>query len=434
MWNADTRDRLERLCAEHPIALHWPEYSGSFPENPCVDFGRVLFACPGVVLRPADRQALVACLVTLQQLRIPIKLRALAHSSGGQVLSDGGAVVDLTGMDRILEVGPDSVRVECGTSWLTLARHLHPHSRPAVLTDNWRTTVGGTLAVGGFGDTSHRCGLQIQAVDELVVATVDGGLHRVGPGDPLFDHGLGGRGELGVMVEAVVRTIQRGPSLLARVLTWKSVTDWLADGPVLSERFELVRARLSWSGGGVSAAAGNLVTDASEQGALSDGLRASHSPLEHLDTFAAGSAPPDARWQLACPALEFVLPLPDGLAALAEIRRRICASSLAEFLPRGSSIVRVPAAPELPQAPLPPGPHSLMVALRPEVPQPEARSLLPQLHGIGRVVLESGGRIYPMSIPLPGAAERRVETETWRSLKARYDPHGILNAGGLSLV
>lgn len=86
---------------------------------------------------------------------------------GGQSLFPGGVILDRRGLNQILAVAPDrgEITVEAGALWQDVVDALAPSGqRPLVLTDNLLTTVGGTLAVGGFGDSSYLEGLQIDHV------------------------------------------------------------------------------------------------------------------------------------------------------------------------------------------------------------------------------------------------------------------------------
>src|SRR5262249_19128928 len=143
---------------------------------------------------------------------IPYAVRGAGHSSGGQSLIEGGAVLDTRRLDRIVADDParETITVEGGLWWLALARHLMPQGRrPRSITANLRSTVAGTLAVGGFGDAAHVDGLQISHVDRLTLVTPDGRVHALGPDDELFRLSLAGRGQLGVIADATLQTSRR---------------------------------------------------------------------------------------------------------------------------------------------------------------------------------------------------------------------------------
>src|ERR1044071_2095211 len=189
-------------CAQrHRVELLWPEQftagrgetafmslgeAYDFQPNVCIDYGKFIERVPFFVLRPATFDQLLATVAFLNEASIPYKVRGSAHSAGGQVLFDEGAIIDLTALTRIVDDAPQSeeITVEGGISWLSLAHYLRPQNRrPVALTDNLRTTIGGTLAVGGFGDTTHLYGLQIASVTELTLLTPGAEVRRLRPSD-----------------------------------------------------------------------------------------------------------------------------------------------------------------------------------------------------------------------------------------------------------
>ena len=239
------RDVVLKWARQNQIHLQWPEKFSrksstseaflslaekyDFEKNPCIDYGKFIEAVPQFVLKPATLDQLVACVVFLKHHLIPYKTRGSAHSSGGQVLIEQGAVLDLSGLSQIVQDYPeqDEIWVDGGIWWLDVAEYLHHHRRrPVVLTDNYRTTVAGTLSVGGFGDTTHLYGLQIETVTELTVVMPDGGVICLRPNDDLFQYILAGRGQLGIIGGAKLKTLNRPSMLNARIARWNSIPNY----------------------------------------------------------------------------------------------------------------------------------------------------------------------------------------------------------------
>ncbi|MCE9573764.1 MAG: FAD-binding oxidoreductase [Deltaproteobacteria bacterium] len=410
----------------------WPR--GDFRTDPRIDFGRWLERTPGCVLHPTDVDQLAAVMRELAAQGVPFTTRAAAHSAGGQVLSDGGAVIDLRGLDRIVADDPaaQTITVESGAWWLAVTRHLAPaRRRPPVLTDNLRSSIGGTLAVGGFGDATHRHGLQAQQVRAMTVVTVDGTRHIVRPGDALFDHALCGRGQLAVIADATLTTVRRSAILHGRMLHWRSLAAYI-DGAIRAMdggHYDVFRARMAWQPGlPVSAVAGDLDAPITPLARIRPD---DASPLEQLDLAALAEDDPHARWDFASPALELALPLPDGLATWYRLVERVAEAGLQRFMPRGSSVMVVKSPVGLPLAPVPPGGLALFGALRLELPPAEAPRVVPILRELGRQAMREGARVYLMSIELEadgfleqqfGAALPRL-----RALKDQHDPRRLLN-------
>ncbi len=371
---------------------------GDFRVDPRLDFGRYLRRVPAFVVRPQSIGQLAECMQLLARLSLPYTVRGSGHSAGGQTLSDGGAVVLTSGLDRIVQDDPacETIGVEAGITWLALFEHLRPQGRrPLVLTDNLRTSIGGTLAVGGFGDASHLHGAQAECVSELVLVAPDGAVHQAEAGDRWFDESLYGEGRLGVIARATVKTVRRSSQLSGRMLSWRTVADFVADAIDVASgaRYEYFRARVQWDNT-VTAVAGNL--DGSDPSAPT--RISAHGPLETLDLAAVAAEDPHARWAFYAPNLELVLPLPSGMALWATLRAQLDAWT--PHMPRGASVMVVPTTSRLPLAPLPKeSSHALLIALRLELPTAvAARAAVPWLRRLAQQAIEAGAKIYRASI------------------------------------
>ena len=139
-------------------------------------------------------------------------------SQGGAVPTEGGIVLDLTRLDRIVEIDEESLTVtaEAGVNGLRLERELNerglmlPHYPASVDL----ATVGGYVAARGSGVLSTRYGKIEDLVLSLRVVTPTGELidtvsvprHAVGP--ELTQLFVGSEGTLGVIARA---TLQLAP-------------------------------------------------------------------------------------------------------------------------------------------------------------------------------------------------------------------------------
>jgi FAD/FMN-containing dehydrogenase len=435
---SDPIGELARFAADEGLELREPETTGDFPSDPSIDYGRVVRRVPRAVARPRDQAQLVALVRRLGEGDLPWVVRGAGHSSGGQSLVEGGVVVDLGGLARIVDDDPagETVTCEAGAFWLALVEQLRPQGRrPRALTANLRSSVGGTLAVGGFGDASHLDGLQIDHVRRLVLVTPDGVRRELGPADPLFRYTLAGRGQLGVMTEVTLATVTRPMVLAARQLRWGSLGEYLRDAAVIATYglYDFLRARIALPGGGISAWVGRSQEDLAPEPGLAL-LRPSFvSPQERLDLHELLTRPPTEAWRKACPALEIVLPLPEGVTAWQTLAPLIADAGIPERQPLGHAVMVVRGDRRLPLAPLPGGTSSLMIALRPEMASGEVAAFLPPLEAIGQRAIALGARIYLMSIELGGlATQLGVEHARWRALKAEVDPKGLLAPGLLT--
>src|SRR6185503_19780142 len=70
------------------------------------DFGRMITRLPGVVVRPASTADVAAVIGYARRNSVPVPTRAEAHTKSGQALTDGGILLDVTSLDRILAIDP----------------------------------------------------------------------------------------------------------------------------------------------------------------------------------------------------------------------------------------------------------------------------------------------------------------------------------------
>ncbi len=403
--------------------------------NPSVDFGGLVTRVPAFVLQPRATGELAACVAFLRTLELPWVARGTGHSSGGRVLvPEGGAVIDLRHLARVVADGGATITVEAGTWWLAVLEHLaRDGRRPAVLTDNLRSSVGGTLAAGGVGEASHLEGLQIDAVVGLTVVTPDGAVHRVGPGDELFRYSLAGHGQLGVIAEATLTTRRRPPFLAARTLLYPDLPAYVAAVAEHGHGHAFVRGRILWrpgtAGNPVRAVIGSFSADLADAPPPDLGGAVAASKPKVLDLLERARNP-RTPWPAFAPCAEIALPLPGGLAMWASLDEELRAAGLPSFLERGSSAVVLAPGARLPLAPFPPGAErALLVALRPGLEdEAVARRVAAWLRGFSGRAVAAGARLYLVGEEPadPGWLARNYgdALPAWRALKQRLDPGG----------
>src|SRR4029079_5532548 len=90
--------------------------------------GRMKVKTPWAVLRPHDAHDIVAALDFARRHKIPVSTRAQAHTQTGQALNEGGILLDVNSLDKILEVDRDgkTATVQAGVVWRDpVARTFH---------------------------------------------------------------------------------------------------------------------------------------------------------------------------------------------------------------------------------------------------------------------------------------------------------------------
>jgi D-lactate dehydrogenase (cytochrome) len=177
---------------------------------------------PQLVLRPADAAQVAAVLGAASRLRVPVYARGGGSMyAGGVNPHAGGVVLDLSGLDRILEVAPDRgvVVVEAGVRFTRLLAALEPYGQTIGIVPLTAPagTIGGAINAHALGTGSPRHQSMADEVAGLEVALADGTLLSTGSaafGTPHFFRQAGGpdltglflgaEGTLGVVTKAAV--------------------------------------------------------------------------------------------------------------------------------------------------------------------------------------------------------------------------------------
>jgi hypothetical protein len=175
-----------------------------------VDNGGHVHHSPIAVLKPHSADDVVRLVAYANKRGLKIAMRGQGHSQYGQSQAAGGVVIDSSTLNSVRWHGSDTVDAQPGALWgdvakVTLAKLL----TPPVMPDAMMLTVGGTLSVGGIGETTYRYGAQVDNVLELDVITGAGELVTCSPdgNDELFNMTLAGVGQCGIIVPARLRLV-----------------------------------------------------------------------------------------------------------------------------------------------------------------------------------------------------------------------------------
>jgi FAD/FMN-containing dehydrogenase len=193
-----------------------------------VDYGRIVRRLPLAVLRPASVDDVVRLVQVANQRGLKVAMRGNGNAMLGQAQVEDGVVIDSSTLNAVRVVdfrGQPAIEAGPGALWgavydAAYARRLRvPVTVPSFL------SVGGTLSTGGFHASTWREGFQVDHVLELQVVTGEGQLvtcsddhNRV-----LFDAMLGGMGQCGLIVKAVVALVPAPTHVLSFVLGYP---DW----------------------------------------------------------------------------------------------------------------------------------------------------------------------------------------------------------------
>jgi alkyldihydroxyacetonephosphate synthase len=173
---------------------------------------------PELVARPSNEAEISAALRLASEHGVPVVAwGGGSGTQGGAVPVHGGLVLDLTGLDRIVEIDERSLTVTCGAgvNGRRLERELNerglmlPHY-PA--SSEW-ATVGGYVAARGSGVLSTRYGkiedlllsLRVVLASGEAIETVPVPRHAVGP--ELTQLFVGSEGTLGVITQVTLQVV-----------------------------------------------------------------------------------------------------------------------------------------------------------------------------------------------------------------------------------
>lgn len=202
------------------------------------DFGRLKQKTPWAILRPANAQDVAAALAFARAHRIAVSTRAQAHTQTGQALNEGGILIDINSLDKILTIDRTNrtATVQSGVIWRDLVEHVLPMGLvPPTLTNNLGVTIGGTLSVAGLGVASFRYGAQGDNVLELEVVTGEGEIVVCSAKEntDLFDCVRSGLGQFGVITRATLRLRECKPNVRIQYLLYDDLGAFMKDAVTL---------------------------------------------------------------------------------------------------------------------------------------------------------------------------------------------------------
>ncbi len=427
------------------------------------DFGRMIHRLPAVAVRPAKTADVAAVIRYARAQAIPVSTRGEAHSQSGQSLTEGGILIDLTSLDKILSISEASLEADCqgGVKWEALVRQTIPRGLvPPVLTNNLGVTVGGTLSVAGLGVASFRHGTQGDNVTEIeaVTGTGDTVVCSATVEREIFDAVRSGMGQFGVITRARLTLRRCRPRTRTYFLLYDDLAALMRDARIAMEqdRFDYVEAWCTpcpqgfrWAGPAKEAFASWFFPmqatiefdkgppdDAAGLAGLSP-YRRVHTEDQDLIHFAARLEPLFALWKrsgywaLPHPWMETVLPWDGAGAYISQVLASLPPTALGGghvlLWPCRGSVSRVPLF-IYPQTPLVMG-FGILPAVPPDL-LPQARQRLNMASDLS--VMAGGRRYLSGFIEFDRARWKQHFGARWDDLcrlKKTYDPEGILNPG-----
>lgn len=203
-----------------------------------------------LVLRPKSSEEVVAIIKETQNLRekfpanknaFSLTLRGGGSGLSGACVPQSGIVLDLTGLNRILEVDLKNrfVRAECGVLLADIYRALDESSLQYAVDPSSSAfcTVGGSIATNAAGPSSLKYGTTRRNLAAVRFATADGSVVHAGSlpqktsmGFSLPDILCGSEGRLGIILEAELRLVNKREEtalVVASFATERGATDFI---------------------------------------------------------------------------------------------------------------------------------------------------------------------------------------------------------------
>lgn len=414
------------------------------------DFGRAISRLPLAVVRPRSANDVARVVSHAYNTGLKVTMRGQAHSLSGQALVDGGIVIDSRWLSDVRLRADDTFDAQPGALWGEVAKTTLEHERiPAVMPDAMMLSVGGTLSVGGIGETSYRFGAQVDQVLELDVVTGVGDLVTCSAQrEPeLFAMTLAGLGQCGLIVRARLRLSHATKFVATRTLAYDDLDAFLSDQALLAGHASLgplngrlIRTQGRWQ---FALSAGSFVAREDEGGTEPEWM----SGLRHRDASAAAAVPIwsylDRRGASITagkvalqPNASLVVTLPAASTA-SFVRKVLDAPELSAGIWFFEISPKVPARHRQPLQKMPASElaYELRMQRRPSAANaPDHHAMLAANRTLVAIAMESGGKIYPPFAPILSPAQwaEHYGDATWRrfiAAKRRFDPAGALTPG-----
>ncbi|MCC7218854.1 MAG: FAD-binding protein [Burkholderiales bacterium] len=213
----------ERLVTTRPVREHHGTDISSYPVTP-----------PDAVVFPHRADEVVAVVETCARHGVPMIPFGIGTSVEGHVLAtSGGVCIDLSQMNRIVEVNASDldVRVEPGVTRKQLNAYLHDTGLFFPIDPGADATLGGMASTRASGTNAVRYGTMRENVLGATVVLADGRVIKAGgrarksaAGYDLTRLFVGAEGTLGIIVELTLRLYPIPEGMSAAVCAFPTVT------------------------------------------------------------------------------------------------------------------------------------------------------------------------------------------------------------------
>jgi FAD/FMN-containing dehydrogenase len=176
------------------------------------NFGVLFQGTPRYVIKAGSTKDISEVLQFANECNIPVAVRGGGFSLNHSAVTNDGILLIVRNENAEIRIVEDQlVEVGAGTLWkdLEVALNKIGLSTP-VLTSQLNTTVGGTLATGGYGLASIKHGSQLDQVERVEIVLPNGQIVWCSPGTnpDLFKFALATQGKIGIITRVVLKTVR----------------------------------------------------------------------------------------------------------------------------------------------------------------------------------------------------------------------------------
>jgi cytokinin dehydrogenase len=412
------------------------------------DYGRTLFRLPLAVARPQTTADIMRIVERANAVGLKVAVRGQGHSLSGQALVDAGIVIDSSSLKHVDPASNGTIDVQAGALWGDVAStSLAQGQLPPVMPDALMLSVGGTLSVGGIGETSYRFGAQVDQVRELDVVTGSGEFVTCSEisNPELFAMMLAGLGQCGIIVRARLNLNRAERFVVTQTLRYEDVGTLLSDQARLTQFAELgpLNGRLVRAPNGgwqFLLTAGCFVPDAACAAQWAKDLRHSGAaepvllPIwEYLNRRTASIMAGKAQIN---PNPSLVLSLPAAVTGQF-ITEVIGSSELSAGIWFFEVSPKIPARHSRPLQKMPAAALGYELRMQKRASALKAvdhREMLLANQRLAARALDLGGKVYPPFAPILSAAQWHdhfgpATLTRFAAAKQRFDPNNVLNPG-----
>jgi len=190
---------------------------------------------PSAVVMAHSTEEVSKVLAYCNSEKIPVVAFGVGSSLEGHVLPlFGGISLDISEMDKILQISPDdlTVRVQAGVKRMALNKKLSSDGLFFSVDPGADATIGGMTSTGASGTTTVRYGSMRENVLKLTAVLADGTVMEVGRETRKLSAGydltrliVGSEGTLAVVTEITLRVFGIPEKMAAAVCRFKSLED-----------------------------------------------------------------------------------------------------------------------------------------------------------------------------------------------------------------